>query len=79
MTTGYGPECFTIFDKPAAYPYKLQAHYYSRGPMGYGMGKLEIIEHDGAGNLRFEERPFVIMQDHAFVELGVVQGPLAKN
>lgn len=79
VTTGYGPECFTILDKPAAYPYKLQAHYYSRGPMGYGMGKLEIIEHDGAGNLRFEERPFVIMQDHAFVDLGVVQGPLAKN
>ena len=42
-----GPECFAIFDKPTAYPYKLQAHYYSRGPMGYGMGKLEIIEHDG--------------------------------
>jgi tetratricopeptide (TPR) repeat protein len=23
-----------------AFPYTLQAHYYSRGPMGYGMGKL---------------------------------------
>jgi tetratricopeptide (TPR) repeat protein len=79
VTTGYGPECFTILDKPAAYPYKLQAHYYSRGPMGYGMGKLEIIEHDGEGNLRFEERPFVIMQDHAFVDLGTVQGPLAMK
>ena len=79
VTTGYGPECFTILDKPTAYPYKLQAHYYSRGPMGYGMGKLEIIEHDGNGNLRFDERPFVIMQDHAFVDLGTVQGPLAGN
>jgi len=76
VTTGYGPECFTIQNKPTAYPYKLQAHYYARGPMGYGMGKLEIIEHDGEGDLRFEERPFVIMQDQAFVDLGTVKGPL---
>jgi hypothetical protein len=74
VTTGYGPECFTIEGEPTAYPYRLQAHYYSRGPMGYGMGKLEIIEHDGAGNLRFEERPFVIMSDNAFVDLGVIDG-----
>jgi hypothetical protein len=25
--------------------------------MGYGKGKLQIIEHDGKGGLRFEERP----------------------
>jgi len=43
------------------------------------MGKLEIIEHDGEGTLRFEERPFIIMQDHAFIDLGTVQGPLARN
>ncbi len=78
VTTGYGPECFTIEGKPGAYPYKLQAHYYSRGPMGYGMGKLEIIEHDGRGNLRFVERPFVIMADNAFVDLGTVPGPLPQ-
>jgi hypothetical protein len=40
--------------------------------MGYGMGKLQIIDHDGHGNLRFDERPFVIMQDGAFVDLGSV-------
>ncbi|MFO0664077.1 MAG: VIT domain-containing protein [Polyangiaceae bacterium] len=78
VTTGYGPECFTIRGSAAlrAYPYQLSAHYYSRGPMGYGMGKLQIVEHDGHGGLSFEERPFVIMQDHAFVDLGVVKGPL---
>ncbi|HEU4408182.1 MAG TPA: AgmX/PglI C-terminal domain-containing protein [Polyangiaceae bacterium] len=72
VTTGYGPECFTVRQGPGqrAEPYRLQAHYYSRGPMGYGMGKLEIIEHDGKGGLTFEQRPFVIMQDRAFVELG---------
>ncbi len=74
VTTGYGPECFTIRGPAAgrAAPYQLQAHYYSRGPMGYGMGKLQIIDHDGHGNLRFDERPFVIMQDGAFVDLGRV-------
>jgi hypothetical protein len=76
VTTGYGPECFTIPGKPTSYPYKFEAHYYSRGPMGYGMGKLEIIEHDGAGGLKFEERPFVIMSDHAYVNLGTLTGPL---
>lgn len=83
VTTGYGPECFTIRHPPGqrAYPYRLQAHYYSRGPMGYGMGKLQIIEHDGQGRLSFEERPFVVMQDQAFVELGTVRQPLrlARN
>jgi tetratricopeptide (TPR) repeat protein len=72
VTTGYGPECFTIRKSERAYPYKLQAHYYSRGPMGYGMGKVQIVEHDGKGGLRIEERPFVVMQDSAFVELGTV-------
>jgi hypothetical protein len=75
VTTGYGPECFTIRGarEKRAYPYTLQAHYFSRGPMGYGMGKLEIIEHDGHGGLRFEERPFVVMVDQAFVDLGIVE------
>jgi tetratricopeptide (TPR) repeat protein len=72
VTTGFGPECFTIEGVAQAYPYTLQIHYYSRGPMGYGMGKLEIIEHDGAGNLRFEQRPYVVMNDGAYVDLGTV-------
>ena len=38
------------------------------------MGKLEIIDHDGNGGLTIEERPFVAMVDHAFVELGIVTG-----
>jgi tetratricopeptide (TPR) repeat protein len=74
VTTGYGPECFTIRGPQArrAYPYTLQAHYYSRGPMGYGMGKLQILEHDGNGTLSFDERPFVVMIDRAYVDMGTV-------
>jgi hypothetical protein len=80
VTTGYGPECFTIRNPAGAraYPYRLQAHYYSRGPMGYGMGKLEVIEHDGHGALHFDERPFVVMTDGAFVDLGTVTGTRLK-
>ena len=78
VTTGYGPECFTIPGPAAAYPYVLQAHYYSRGPMGYGMGKLQAIEHDGKGHFSFMEHPFVIMKDRAYVDLGRVDRPLAQ-
>lgn len=77
VTDGYGPEVFTILGEPTGYPYNLQVHYYSRGPNGYGMGKVQIIEHDGRGRLSFDERPFVVMKDLAVVNLGDVTGPLA--
>jgi hypothetical protein len=44
--------------------------------MGYGMGKLQIVEHDGKGGLRFEERPFIVMRNGAFVDMGKVSAPL---
>ena len=73
VTTGYGPECFAIPGKPSAGPYRIFIHYYSRGPMGYGMGKVEIVRHDGKGGLTFEERPYVVMNDQAYVNLGLVK------
>ncbi len=72
VTQGYGPECFAIEGIPAAGPYRVQAHYYRRGPMGYGTGTLQIIAYDGDGGLRIESRPFVIMVDRGWVELGEV-------
>lgn len=76
VTRGFGPECFTILGPPSARSerYRLQAHYYSRGPMGYGMGKVQVIEHDGKGGLRFDERPFLLMVDDGWVDLGDVRG-----
>ena len=44
--------------------------------MGYGMGKLQIVQHDGSGGLKFDDRPFVIMKDRAYVELGKLERPL---
>lgn len=70
ITTGFGPECFAIEGTPKAGPYKLSINYYSQGPMGYGMGLLEIQRFDGKGGLSFEDRPYVIMNDHAYVDLG---------
>jgi tetratricopeptide (TPR) repeat protein len=70
ITTGYGPECFAIPGTPTAGPYRLSINYYSQGPMGYGMGLLQIQKFDGKGNLSFEDRPYVIMTDQAFVDLG---------
>jgi hypothetical protein len=70
VTTGYGPECFAIPGNAKAGPYRLSIDYYSQGPMGYGMGLLQIVRHDGRGKLSFEDRPYVIMNDHAYVDLG---------
>jgi tetratricopeptide (TPR) repeat protein len=73
VTTGYGPECFTVREPQGhgAAPYRLAAHYYNRGPMGYGMGTVQIVRHDGRGGISVEPRPFVVMTDHAMVDLGV--------
>lgn len=79
VTTGYGPECFAIDGPKAAYPYRLQIHYYRRGPMGYGMGQLEVLQHDGKGGLLFEERPYLVMQDGAYVSLGIVEQALQPS
>ncbi len=77
VTTGYGPECFTIEGMAQAFPYRFNAHYFSRGPMGYGMGTLQILEHDGKGTLYFDDRPYLIMKDRAEVKLGELDRPLA--
>lgn len=79
VTEGWGPEVFTILGEPTGYPYNLQVHYYARGPNGFGMGKLQIVEHDGAGRIEFEDRPFVVMKDRAYVDLGDLEGPLGKR
>ncbi len=73
VTTGFGPEAIVIDGPAKAGPYRLQAHYYSRGPMGYGMGTMDVIRHDGRGGLTFEHHPFLIMVDDGWVDLGTVK------
>jgi tetratricopeptide (TPR) repeat protein len=71
ITTGYGPECFSV-SEPKAFPYQVQAHYYRMGPMGYGMGILHVLDYDLKKGLKSEFRPFVVMKNGAFVELGKI-------
>lgn len=73
VTTGFGPECFNIPGGAKSGPYKIGVHYYARGPMGFGMGKVEVLRHDGKGKAVFEEKPYVVMNDGAFVDLGQIQ------
>ncbi len=76
VTNGYGPEAFAIPSPGKGFPYQLRVHYFARGSMGFGMGKVEILEHDGQGNLRFDQRPFVLMKDRAMIDLGAVRPSL---
>jgi hypothetical protein len=69
ITTGYGPECFEIVGAASAGPYDIGVHYYRQGPMGYGMGLVQIVRFDGR-DFTFDDRPYPIMQDEAYVSLG---------
>jgi tetratricopeptide (TPR) repeat protein len=72
VINGYGPEAFVVanHEEPSGAPYRLYVHYYSRGPMGYGMGMVHVVEHDGGGEVRVDHRPFVIMREDAYVSVG---------
>ena len=72
LTDGYGPEVFTIVGAPRGGPYRVQVHYYNRGAMGLGLGTLQIVRHDGDGQVTVDDRPFVIMNDGAYADLGTV-------
>jgi hypothetical protein len=70
ITTGFGPEMFEV-DQPKAFPYRIGINYYSRGPMGVGIGTVQVIRFDGT-TLSIEDRPFILQTDNATVDLGVV-------
>ena len=78
MDAGYGLEAFIIDGAAAAFPYRLEVGYYARGA-AHGGGKLEIVEHDGNGQLFFDQRPFVVLKQRAYVDLGVVDAPPSQT
>jgi hypothetical protein len=71
ISDGYGPEVFVV-DHPTAFPYRLAVSLVNKGPTGIAAGTVQIIRHDGAGNLSVEERPFVIQEQAGVVDLGTV-------
>lgn len=70
VTTGYGPEEFLLPGRASAAPYRLSTLYFSRGAMGLGLGTVQIVTHDGHGQLTVDDRPFILQVDHAEVDLG---------
>ena len=72
VTNGFGPETFVIQGTPQAYPYDVFVHYYARGPMGYGMGQVQTVFHDGDGTLEIDTLPYVVMNDDAMLGVGSV-------
>jgi hypothetical protein len=74
MDAGYGLEAFTIDGAATAFPYRLEVGYYARGAT-QGTGKIEVVEHDGNGQLFFDQRPFVVNKQRAYVDLGMVSKP----
>jgi hypothetical protein len=78
VTTGYGPEAFVVPGAPRGPrfpggPYHLRVHAQGRGAVGHTFGAVQIIHHDGAGRLRFDVRPFLVMKDWVQVDLGEVR------
>jgi hypothetical protein len=70
ITSGYGPEPFAIPGRGDAGPYRIAVHYYARGPMGLGLGTVQVLRHDGAGHLTVDDRPFVLSRDDAMLDVG---------
>lgn len=76
MDAGYGLEMFLIDGEQRSYPYRVEVGYYGRSS-GYGTGKVQVVEHDGQGQLSFDDRPFIVLKQRGYVDLGVLPGPLA--
>lgn len=76
VTDGYGPESFTIPKTAKVYPYRIDANFFDRGPSGYGLGALQVVQHDGHGGVRSQLVPYVLMNDGGTVRLHQLEGPL---
>ncbi|MBV1857159.1 MAG: hypothetical protein KUG77_02020, partial [Nannocystaceae bacterium] len=77
---GYGPESFTIEGEPTGYPYRVDVDYFSRGPMGYGLGSLQIIQTgETHGTQDTQVIPFVLMMEKGRARLKLLEGPLAQD
>jgi TonB family protein len=70
VRTGFGPEAWIARGAHRPEAVTARVRYFNRGAMGYALGTVSALEHDGAGQLRFLERPFVLMQGSGSVELG---------
>jgi hypothetical protein len=70
VRTGFGPEAWIARGAHRPEAVTARVRYFNRGAMGYALGTVSALEHDGAGQLRFLERPFVLMEGSGSVDLG---------
>ncbi len=70
VRTGFGPEAWISSRGKRPEAVTARVRYFDRGAMGYAMGTVSAISHDGAGKLTFTDRPFVLMEAVGSVELG---------
>lgn len=73
VTDGYGPESYTIRGEPKGFPYRIDVDYFSRGPMGYGLGSLQVVSSDPSTAPRM--MPFVLMMEKGRARLMVLEDP----
>ncbi|MBL8742357.1 MAG: AgmX/PglI C-terminal domain-containing protein [Myxococcales bacterium] len=81
ITDGYGPEQLALSgkDDDLAFPFEVKAKFTRRGQAGgFAMGKVDVVRHDGAGNVELEALPFVVMEPGATLSLGHVE-PRAES
>jgi hypothetical protein len=71
VASGYGPEVFVI-DSPDAFPYRIEVHVQDRGATGLVLGRVQVLRHDGLGQLRFDDRPFAAAAGQSIVDLGKI-------
>lgn len=79
VTTGYGPEQRLLQGRRVPPRIRATVQYYERGAMGHAMGTLHVVAHDGAGGLRVQAQPFVLMQQGGTLELGTFETSVAPS
>jgi hypothetical protein len=73
----FGPEAYVVNGAERAFPYRVLAHLH--GPAGNTLGRLDILDYDGAGHLGIEGHPFMIQTEGGTAEVDTLRGPLMPH
>jgi hypothetical protein len=71
---GFGPEQIVLPDA-SNLAYRTGVSFDRRGFQGYALGKVTVVYYDGSGGLYFDDRPFVLMKEHGYADLGEYRVP----
>jgi len=62
-----------LYEAPSGRTVRLGVHQHRVDRTSLTFGKVELIRHDGAGHLSFDERPFVLMVEQGYADLGPLE------